>query len=205
MSMSTLVDRIHGGYVHNRRGRILSQLFSDLLPHGARVLDVGCGDGLFARLLLDRRPDLSIEGIDVLVRDQTAIPVRPFDGAAIPYEDEVFDALLFVDVLHHADDPLALLRDAARVTRGSLLIKDHLKDRPLAGPILSFMDRVGNARHGVALPHNYFPRTAWDACFAEIGMAPTSWDEDLKLYPPWADWLFGGSLHFLARLEAAPR
>ena len=43
---------------------------SRLMPRDAHVLDVGTGDGLIAAALAERRPDLRIEGIDVLVRPE---------------------------------------------------------------------------------------------------------------------------------------
>ena len=79
-----VTQRIHDGYVHNRRVRRLTDLISALIPQDVSVLDVGSGDGQLARQVLDRRPDLTISGIDVLVRQDTAIPVEPFDGDSIP-------------------------------------------------------------------------------------------------------------------------
>lgn len=195
-----LIDAVHDRYVFNRRVRVLADHVAGLLPEGARVLDVGCGDGSLAAGLLARRPDLAVEGIDVLVRDRTRIPVRPFDGRSIPHPDRSFDVVLFVDVLHHTDDPAVLLGEAARVASGSVVLKDHTADGLLAGPTLRFMDRVGNARHGVRLPYNYWPEARWRAAFARLGLEPEAWVSDLKLYPSWADWAFGRSLHFVARL-----
>ncbi len=40
-----------------------------LLPQGARVLEVGCGDALLLREVAHRRPDLSLYGIDVVACD----------------------------------------------------------------------------------------------------------------------------------------
>ena len=198
--MANLVDQLHGAYVFNRRIRVLSDRIAALLPPGARVLDVGCGDGNFAVALTQKRPDVVVEGIDVLLRDTTHIPVRLFDGAAIPHDDDSFDVVLFVDVLHHTPDPAILLREAVRVARRSVVIKDHTADGLLAYSTLGFMDRVGNARYGVALPYNYWPKARWDAAFAEIGLTVEAWEPDLHLYPAWADWLFGRSLHFIASL-----
>lgn len=197
-----LVDSIHGSYVHNRRVGVLARHIAPLLPEHASVLDVGCGDGVLARVLLESRPDLTLEGLEVLVRDTdtTLIRVRPFDGKHIPIADQSVDVVLFVDVIHHADDGLALLREAARVARKAVIIKDHLNDAFLAQTTLAFMDRVGNARHGVALPFHYWSKAHWDQAFGGIGMKPDAWVSDLGLYPAWADWVFGRSLHFIARL-----
>src|SRR3712207_2789159 len=148
-----LLDRVHGNLVHGRRVRVLARWLAEMLPRDGTVLDVGCGDGLLARLVADARPDLTIEGIDVLVREHTHVPVRRFDGRRIDAADGAYDAVTFVDVLHHTDDPEVLVAEAARVARRCVVIKDHTRDGPLAGPTLSFMDWVCNARHGVALPY----------------------------------------------------
>ena len=67
--------------------------------------------------------------------------------------------------------PTVLLREAARVARQGVVIKDHTRDGILAGPILRFMDFVGNAHHGVALPYNYWPRRCWIGAFEELGLS----------------------------------
>ena len=152
----SLLDTIHGGYVFKRRVRVLSRHLSELLPHNASVLDVGCGDGLIAQQIMEKRGDLTVKGIDVMVRPQTHIPVEKFDGRKIPHADASFDAVMFVDVLHHTDDPFVLLQEARRVSRQAVVIKDHIRQGFLAGQTLRFMDWVGNARHGVVLPYNYW-------------------------------------------------
>ena len=110
-----LLEKIHGSYVHNRRVRVLARELSALLPANGQVLDVGCGDGLLAALMQKDKPNVVITGIDVLVRDHTHIPVVKFNGTTIPFPDRSFDTLVFVDVLHHTDDPVLLLREATRV------------------------------------------------------------------------------------------
>src|SRR5262249_2609525 len=108
---------------------------------------------------------------------------------------------LFVDVLHHTDDPTILLREAARVARRAILIKDHTRDGLLAGPTLRFMDYVGNAHHGVALPYNYWPRRRWHDAFRALRLAVRAWKGALGPHPGPADWVLGRPLHFIARLE----
>ncbi len=195
-----VLEKIHGGYVHNRRVQVLARELSALLPAHGRVLDVGCGDGLLAAVIQAHTPGTTITGIDVLVRSETHIPVSQFDGSIIPFADGSFDAVMFVDVLHHTDDPAVLLREAARVARHVIVIKDHTLEGFAAQVTLRLMDRIGNQRHNVALPHNYWPKRKWLEAFSTIGLMVRTWKSKLNLYPLPAEWIFGRSLHFVAQV-----
>jgi SAM-dependent methyltransferase len=128
------------------------------------------------------------------------MPVKTFDGKSIPYGDGSFDVVMFVDVIHHADQPMMLLREAARVARQAIVIKDHLAEGSLAQLTLRLMDWVGNARHGVALPYDYWSLAKWHRVFGKLGLRINSWESNLKLYPLPADLILGRSLHFIALL-----
>jgi hypothetical protein len=93
-----------------------------------------------------------------------------------------------------------LICEAARVSKSLLLLKDHTQDGFLAGPTLRFMDWVGNARHGVSIPANYWPEKLWRDTFARLNLTVNYWTDDVPLYPWWASWVFGRSLHFIASL-----
>ena len=200
-----LLDRVHGGYVYQRRVNVLAEHLANAIPEESQVLDIGCGDGLIDSLICERRKDVRIEGIDVMLRSRTMIPVTEFDGVRVPHPDGSFDVVQFVDVLHHTPDPSVLLREGRRVARRGVVIKDHLRDGLLSGPILSFMDWVGNARHGVVLPYNYWPKRRWQEAFSTIGLTVDRWNEQLDLYPVYANWLFGRGLHFVAYLRCDAR
>src|SRR5580704_19316764 len=192
---------LHEKLVFNRRVKTLAEWFAKLVPSGARVLDVGCGDGLISAVLQSRRPDLTVTGIDVLPRAHTHIPVEIFNGSRIPFADESFDVALFSDVLHHTPDPTTLLHEARRVATHSVLIKDHIRDGVAAGARLRFMDWVGNARFGVALPYNYWTEDQWHAAWQKIGLVSEEMVTRLGLYPFPANWFFGAKLHFIALLK----
>jgi len=198
----SLVGHLHDGLVRGRRVRVLAALAARLVPHGARVLDVGTGDGRIAAALAASRPDVAIEGLDVLVRPDTAIPVTRFDGRTIPRPAASVDVVTLFDVLHHADDPAALLAEASRVARGCVIVKDHVVGGRLSRAILRRMDEVGNRRHGVALPYHYLTAAQWADLIERLRLAPASWQVGgLGLYPWPASVVFGGRLHLLARLD----
>jgi ubiquinone/menaquinone biosynthesis C-methylase UbiE len=196
-----LLEHLHAAYVLNRRASVLRDHLAELLPQHATVLDVGCGDGLLSYLIMQKRPDVKIKGVDVLGRSQTQIPVECFDGKVIPYRDGSFDVTMFVDVLHHTMDPMILLREAARVARKSVVIKDHTCEGLFDNLTLRLMDQVGNARHGVALPYNYWSQQRWFEAVDTLGLKIATWQKALGLYPRPAHWLFDRSLHFISRLE----
>src|SRR5271169_1625807 len=192
---SGAVGVLHDKIVSRRRVEILASWFSQLLPQDVRVLDVGCGDGLVSAVLRQKRPDIFVRGIDVLPRGQTHIPVEMFDGLHFPFEDESFDVVLFSDVLHHAVDPNVLLEEARRVASRWVLIKDHYREGIAAQARLRFMDWVGNARFGVALPYNYWTEEQWRTAWSRVGLEPGRIVTKLGLYPKPADWVFGARLH----------
>ena len=112
---------------------------------------------------------------------------------------------MFLDVFHHTDDPMVLLREAVRVARQIILIKDHTLQGTAAYSTLRFMDWLGNARHNVALPYNYWTPAQWDGAFDKLGLTVNSWESNLKLYPFPVDFIFGRSLHFIAALRVPGR
>lgn len=196
-----LLNVVHDRAVFRRRVRVLSSLIADELGWDGTVLDLGCGDGSIARAIMDRKPGLRIRGIDVLVRENTLIPVTPFDGITIPAGDGAYDWVTIVDVLHHTDDPGRLVGEAARVARRGVIIKDHLREGLFARETLRLMDWVGNKGHGVRLPYNYLSRAEWNAIFQKTGIAVKNWRGALGLYPFPANLAFDRDLHFIARLR----
>jgi SAM-dependent methyltransferase len=101
----------------------LSFLLRHAPPRGL-LMELGSGEGKVLRTLGRERPDLTLVGCDV--RD-----VPPADSAfefrrierGIPAGDAELDAVVFVDVLEHVDEPSATLRELMRVLRpGGLLL-----------------------------------------------------------------------------------
>ena len=148
------LNAVHARMVFGRRIRVLSEHIAAQLSGGS-VLDVGCGDGTLAQAVMHLKPETQFQGIDVFLRPTVAIPAQVYDGQTIPFADNSFDWVTICDVLHHTDDPAAVLAECARVARRGVVIKDHLREGLFAGPTLRFMDWVGNRGHDVRLPYNY--------------------------------------------------
>jgi SAM-dependent methyltransferase len=89
---------------------------------GWHVADVGCGPGAFAEALVAR--GAHVTAIDSARAMLDAVDARALgcelvqaDAASLPLASGSHDAACVVQVLEYVDDPVAVLREAARVVR----------------------------------------------------------------------------------------
>ncbi|MBO9997753.1 MAG: methyltransferase domain-containing protein [Cyanobacteria bacterium SID2] len=198
------MQTLHRSLVMNRRVRVLATHLANLIPDNPSLtgLDVGCGSGEVAVAIQALRPNVTLEGVDVFVRPQTALPIREFDGKTLPYPENSFDFVMLVDVLHHTHDPKQILKECTRVAKTAVLIKDHYCNHWFDDIRLRFMDWVGNRSYGVALPYNYLSFRQWNVLFDELRWFPEVFKRKLKLYPVPFRYLFDSNLHFVTSLKA---
>ncbi len=90
---------------------------------GQRVLDVGCGPGALTVELVRRLGAEAVRAVDpsenfvAAVRARhPGVEVQRAAAEQLPFDDELFDAALAQLVVHFMADPLAGLREMARVT-----------------------------------------------------------------------------------------
>lgn len=111
--------------------RHVAGLLAQSAPPGARVLDVGCGNGRLLREMAKARPDLELYGFDVAAASVRAsrtgdasYHVVQASGLQLPFPSGSFDAVTMVEMLEHLKDPVGGLREAARLVRraGRVLI-----------------------------------------------------------------------------------
>ena len=191
-------------WYYNRRIWVLSRHLARSIRGGGSVLDVGCGDGLLAMALMRIRPDLKVEGVDVVPRLKSMMPVTLYDGLKLPFADKSFDYVTIVDVLHHTEDPAAVLAEASRVARLGVVVKDHLREGILAQATLAFMDWIGNVGDGVPMPYNFLSRSEWQGAFNKARLQSVETIERLGIYLPPLSWLCDRNLHFVSFLAPEP-
>ena len=91
---------------------------------GQRALDVGCGPGALTAELVRRLGPAAVSAVDPSASFVAAararypgVDVRRASAEALPFADATFDATLAQLVVHFLADPVAGLREMARVTR----------------------------------------------------------------------------------------
>jgi ubiquinone/menaquinone biosynthesis C-methylase UbiE len=197
------IKPLHAQGVMGRRVKVLANQFANLLPSEKSLagLDVGCGSGEVATLIMEKRSNIVLQGVDVLVRKDALINVTAFDGKQLPFEDNSFDFVMLSDVLHHTDNPASLLKECSRVAKEYVIIKDHYSESRWDKIRLSFMDWVGNRGYGVRLPYNYLSRSQWKQAYSQANLVNDIKNTTLNLYPKPFTWVFDSTLHFVERLR----
>jgi len=102
------------------------------VPLNGRILDVGCGNGVFTgRLARDGGNVLGLDFSHHLLADNRHAALACGDVAALPFGDAAFDVVFEANVLHHVRDRLAVVREMARVSRRYVVLLEPNRYNPL--------------------------------------------------------------------------
>ncbi|MDP2226498.1 MAG: class I SAM-dependent methyltransferase [Moraxellaceae bacterium] len=111
-------------------------------PEGAHWLDVGCGNGAFTELLVERCSPSAIEGIDpsgpqlAFAQERPALRSAVFqqgDAMALPYADNSVDAAVMPLVIFFVPDPALGVTEMVRVVRAGGSVSAYAWDMPGGG------------------------------------------------------------------------
>jgi SAM-dependent methyltransferase len=138
--------------------RLAGEIFLEWLapPSGLRWIDVGCGNGAFTQLLVERSAPAEIQGIDpsaaqlAFARSRSASRVAAFrqgDAMALPFPADRFDAAVMALVLVFVPDPAKGVAEMARVVRPGGTVATYMWDMLGGGfpldPVLVEMRAMG--------------------------------------------------------------
>ncbi len=128
-----------------------------LVPEGARVLDLGCGDGALLDFLQRQRGcsgyGVELSDANVLAcvrRGVNVLQLNLEDGLAI-FEDNSFDVVLQIDTLQHLRNAEIMLRETARIGRSGIVAFPNFAHWPNRLSVLR--GRMPVTRH---LPYQWY-------------------------------------------------
>jgi len=141
--MSTGQIRFNDGAAYERYmgkwSQLVAESFLDWLApkSGLRWLDVGCGNGAFTEVIVERCAPASVHGIDpseaqlAFARTRPALRAAEFregDAMAQPFPDDTFDAAVMPLVIFFVPDPAKGVSEMARVVRPGGIVAAYAWD-----------------------------------------------------------------------------
>src|SRR4051794_1483418 len=141
--MGTSPIRFEDGAAYERGIGAWSQLagrqFLDWLapPPGQRWIDIGCGNGAFTSLILQRCSPSEVQAVDPSAGQLAYASSRPDargatfltgDAMALPFEDARFDAAVMALVIFFVPEPRRGVAEMVRVVRPGGLIAAYAWD-----------------------------------------------------------------------------
>ena len=141
-----------------RWSRLAGEKFLDwLAPQtGVRWLDVGCGNGAFTEMMIERCAPVEVTGIDpsegqlAFARTRLADTPSTFqqgNAQALPFPDGAFDIAVMALVINLFPDPVKAVAEAARVVRPGGRVATYMWDIMGGGftmePIRQALDELG--------------------------------------------------------------
>lgn len=142
-----------------RYSSLLAPRFADLaaVTPGQRALDVGCGPGALTAQLVRRLGEGAVSAVDpsepfvaAIQERHPGVRVQRAAAEDLPFEDRTFDVALAQLVVHFMTDPVAGLREMARVTRSGGVVAACVWDHGGGqGPLSLFWDAARRLDPGI--------------------------------------------------------
>ncbi len=150
----------------DRAAAIAEQLALHFAP-GQSLLEIGAGKGHVARALKEvARVDIRL--VDVVDYNDTDMRLELYDGSRLPFPDNTFDYSLLIFVLHHTSEPVSLLKEALRVSRGGVIVMENHVEGWLRRQVTRAVDSVPHFLYGVPICYHTNTIGEWNELFSQL-------------------------------------
>ncbi len=167
--MKKVIKKILEKTTLEQKERSIIEHLTPFIKGSDTVLDIGARTGRLTQRLQSALCN-QFFAVDIEQQSETYMPVSVVDGKKLPFEDNTFDCVLFIDVLHHDMSPDEMLAEAMRVSSRYVLIKDHHWESKIDLIWLKFIDYLSNKPFGVKIPNNFFTIEAWKNAVRNINL-----------------------------------
>jgi ubiquinone/menaquinone biosynthesis C-methylase UbiE len=149
-----------------RWSRLVGEIFIEWLdvPPGLRWLDVGCGNGAFTALMIERRAPAAAVAVDPSEEQLAYARTRPGttmaefslgDAQALRFPDRAFDVATMALVISFLPDPAKAVAEMTRVVRPGGIVATYMWDFDAGGaPVHRIYEAVKSLGGPSALPPN---------------------------------------------------
>ena len=171
-SINPIIDKLLESRNKKKARKLISFCITNVLKgNNLSILDLGCGNGLFAHALQDVPNISKVCGVDVVDYRKTDIDFRLYkEGSQIPFDDDTFDITFIIEVLHHSEDAIHLLKEAQRVTNSQSVIFEDIVTTKRRLKFMKMFDILMNIRHGVNTPFCFKPEIEWLSIFSNLNL-----------------------------------
>ena len=145
-----------------RKAEIKRKVLAKFYQKDTGILDIGSGNCALSKLLIES--GYSLTALDI--SNKSAFPdFQPmiYDGHRLPFEDNSFDWVQLITVLHHVPDPEALIIEAKRVGK-IILIQEETYKNTLQKYLTWLADSVNNWEFR-GHPHTNKTEEEWETLF----------------------------------------
>lgn len=149
--------------------------FGSFLETNESVLDIGAGGGWVGELIAEKK-NAKVTLLDVEDFNRSSLPITLYDGEHIPFPDNSFDTSLLLFVLHHCKNPLAVLKEAIRVTKKRIIIHEDTFASSFEWALACTNDFISNSPFFITnpfkmnMPYNYREVENWEKAFESLGL-----------------------------------
>lgn len=137
------------------------------------LLDAGAGTGHLTEAFRRRgHRVVAVDAAQAMLRKNPARWRVRADAARLPFRAGAFALAVESNLLHHVEDPVAVLREMARVSAGRVAAVEPNRNHP---PMLVFSLLVREERKGLRFTRRHLERLAAAAGLFPIGLEVTGW------------------------------